>query len=74
MQIGGGWVRVVGYGGGWVEMVMGGSLVVGRSTGDGRIGGGRIGGGESVVVPISVLICFCLCFFVLVVDSAVVVG
>ena len=28
--------------------------------------------GESVVVPISVLICFCLCFSALVVDSAVV--
>ena len=69
MQIGGGWVRVVGYGGGWVEMVMGGSLVVGRSTGD-----GRIGGGESVVVPISILICFFFCFSVLVVDSAAVVG
>ena len=39
-QIGGGWVRVVGYGGGWVEMVMGGSVVVGGSVGDGRIGGG----------------------------------
>ena len=35
MQIGGGWVRVVGYGGGWVEMVMGGSVVVGGSAGDG---------------------------------------
>ena len=69
MQIDGGWVWVVGYGGGWVEMVMGGSLVVGRSTGD-----GRIGGGESVVVPISVLICFYLCFSVLVVDSAAVMG
>ena len=28
--------------------------------------------GESVVVPISVLICFCLCFSALVVDSAAV--
>ena len=37
-QIGGGWVRVMGYGGGWVEMVMGGLV------GDGWIGGGRIGG------------------------------
>ena len=74
MQIDGGWVRVVGYGGGWVEMVMGGSVVVGGSAGDGRIGGGRISDDESVVVPISVLICFCLCFSVLVVDSAAVVG
>ena len=37
-QIGGGWVRVVGYGGGWVEMVMGGSGVVGGLAGDGRVG------------------------------------
>ena len=74
MQIGGGWVRVVGYGGGWVEMVMGGSVVVGGSAGDGRIGGGRISDGESVVVPISFLICFFFCFSVLVVDSAAVVG
>ena len=29
--------------------------------------------GESVVVPISVLICFCLCFSALVVDSVAVV-
>ena len=43
-------------------MVMGGSVVVGGSTGDGRIGDGK-----SVVVPISILICFCLCFSVLVV-------
>ena len=55
-------------------MVMGGSMVVGGSTGDGRIGGGRIGDGKSVVVLISVLICFCLCFSILVVDSAMVVG
>ena len=74
MQIGGGWVRVVGYGDGWVEMVMDGSVVVGGSAGDGRIGGGRISDGESVVVPISVLICFCLCFSVLVEDLATVVG
>ena len=73
-QINGGWVWVVGYGGGWVEMVMGRSVVVGGSASDGRIGGGRIGDGKSVVVPISVLICFCLCFSVLVVDSAAVVG
>ena len=59
----------VGYGSGWVEMVMGRSVVVGGSTGD-----GRISDGESMVVPISVLICFCLCFSVLVVDSAAVVG
>ena len=59
----------MGYGGGWVEMVMGRSVVVGGSTGD-----GRISDGESMVVPISVLICFCLCFSVLVVDSAAVVG
>ena len=39
-----------------------------------RIDGGLINDGESVVVPISVLICFCLCFSVLVVDSAAVVG
>ena len=65
----------MGYGGGWVEMVMGRSVVVGGSAGDGRIiGGGRISDGESVVMPISVLICFCLCFSVLVVDSAAVVG
>ena len=50
-------------------MVMGGSVVVGGSAGD-----GRISDGESMVVPISVLICFCLCFSVLVVDSAAVVG
>ena len=75
MGNGSGWVRVVGYGGGWVEMLMGGSVVVGGSAGDGRIiGGGRISDGESVVMPISVLICFCLCFSVLVVDSAAVVG
>ena len=66
-QIGGGWVRVVGYSGGWVEMLMGESVVVGGSA------GGRIGDGELVVVPISVLICFCLCFSVLMVDSTVVV-
>ena len=36
----------MGYGGGWVEMVMGRSVVVGGSAGDGRIGGGRIGGGR----------------------------
>ena len=30
----------MGYGGGWVEMVMGRSVVVGGSAGDGRIGGG----------------------------------
>ena len=42
--------------------------------GDGRIGGGRISDGESVVVPISILICFFFCFSVLVVDSAAVVG
>ena len=63
----------MGYGGGWVEMVMGKSVVVGGSAGDGQIGGGRISDGESVVVPISVLICFCLCFSVLVVNSAAVV-
>ena len=63
----------MGYGGGWVEMVMGRSVVVGGSAGDGQIDGGRISDGESVVVPISVLICFCLCFSVLVVDSAAVV-
>ena len=57
----------MGYGGGWVEMVMGGSMEVGGSASDGRIGGGQIGDGKSVVVPISVLICFCLCFSVLVV-------
>ena len=61
------WVMVVGYGGGWVEMVMGRSVVVGGSAGDGQIGGGRIGDGELMVVLISVLIYFCLCFFVLVV-------
>ena len=54
-------------------MVMGGLVVVGGSTGDGQIDGGRISDGESVVVPISVLICFCLFFSVLVVDSAAVV-
>ena len=43
--------------------------VVGGSAGD-----GRISDGESVVVPISVLICFYLCFSVLVVDSAAIVG
>ena len=64
----------MGYGNGWVEIVMGGSVVVGGSVGDGRISGGRISDGESVVVPISVLICFCLCFSVLVVDSTAVVG
>ena len=81
MGYGSGWVRVVGYGGGWVKMgrsVVGGFglwvMAVGGSAGDGRIGGGRISDGESVVVPISVLICFCLCFSVLVVDSAAVMG
>ena len=49
-------------GGGWVQLVMGGSVVVGGSAGDGRIGDGK-----SVVVPIFVLIYFCLCFSVLVV-------
>ena len=49
-------------------------MAVGGSAGDGRIGGGRISDGESVVVPISVLICFYLCFSVLVVDSAAVMG
>ena len=49
--------------------MMGRSVVVGGSAGD-----GQISDGESVVVPISVLICFCLCFSVLVVDSAAVVG
>ena len=68
------WVMVVGYGSGWVEMVMGRSMVVGGSAGDGRIGGGRIDDGESMAVLIFVLIYFCLCFFVLVVDSAVIVG
>ena len=43
-------------------MVMGGSVVVGGSAGD-----GQIGDGESMVVPISILICFCFCFSVLVV-------
>ena len=38
----------MGYGGGWVEMVMGRSVVVGGSAGDGRIGGGRIGGGADL--------------------------
>ena len=52
----------MGYGGGWVKMVMGRSVVVGGLAGD-----GRIGDGELMVVPISVLIYFCLCFFVLVV-------
>ena len=79
-QIGGGWVQVGGYGGGWVEMgrsmvggfglwvmAMGRSVVVGGLASDGQIDGGRISDGESVVVPISVLICFCLCFSVLVV-------
>ena len=55
-------------------MVMGGSVVVGGSAGDGRINGGQINDGELVVVPISVLICFCLYFSILVVDSVVVVG
>ena len=49
-------------------------MVVGGSAGDGQIGGGQINDGESVVVPISVLICFCLCFSILVVDLATVVG
>ena len=40
---------------------------MGGSAGDGRIGGGRIDDGELMVVPICVLIDFCLCFFVLVV-------
>ena len=68
------WVMVVSYGGGWVEMVMGGSVVVDGSTGDGRISGGQIGDGESVVVPIFILVCFYLCFSVLVVDLAAIVG
>ena len=49
-------------------------MVVGGSASDGQIGGGQINDGESVVVPISILICFCLCFSILVVDLAVVVG
>ena len=57
----------MGYGGGWVEMVMGRSVVVGGSAGDGQIGGGQISDGESVVVPISILIYFCLCFSIFVV-------
>ena len=48
-------------------------MVVGGSASDG-LDGGQINDGESVVVPISVLICFCLCFSILVVDLAVVVG
>ena len=39
-QISGKWIQVVGYGGGWVEMVMGRSVVVGGSAGDGQISGG----------------------------------
>ena len=42
-------------------------MVVGGSAGDGRIDGGQINDGKSVVVPISVLICFCLYFSILVV-------
>ena len=42
-------------------------MVVGGSVGDGRISSGRIGDGKLIVVSISVLICFCLCFSVLVV-------
>ena len=57
-------------GGGWVEMVMGGSVVVGGSAGD-----RRISDGESVVVPISVIICFFFFFgFDLMVDSVAIVG
>ena len=48
-------------------------MVVGGSASDG-LDGGQINDGESVVVPISVLICFYLCFSVLVVDSAAIVG
>ena len=48
-QINGGWVWVVGYGSGWIEMVMDGSVVVGESVGDGRIGGGGFCCAKSVV-------------------------
>ena len=42
MQIGGGWVRVVGYGGEWVEMVMGGSVVVGGRLVMGKLVVGKL--------------------------------
>ena len=68
-QIGGGWVRVVGYGGGWVEMVMGGSVVVGGSAGD-----GRIGGGADLCSDLFLFLFFCFGGCDLMVDSTVFVG
>ena len=69
-QINSGWVWVVGYGGGWVEMMMDGSMVLGESVGDGRIGGGQISGCGWVspvpppILVVLVVFCFCFVFFV----------
>ena len=70
-QIGGGWVRVVGYGGGWVEMVMGGSVVVGGSVGD-----GRISGGADLCFDLFLFLFLFFCFggFDLMVDLVAIVG
>ena len=57
----------MGYGGGWVEMVMGRSVVVGGSTGD-----GRIGGGVDLFSDLFLFFCFGGCD--LMVDLAMVVG
>ena len=59
----------MGYGGGWVEMVMGRSVVVGGSAGDGRISGGA---DLCFDLFLSLFLCFGSCD--LVVDSAAVVG
>ena len=64
----------MGYGGGWVEMVMGRSVVVGGSAGDGRIGGGRIDGGADLCSDLFLSLLFCFGGCGLVVDLAVIVG
>ena len=65
-QIGGGWVRVVGYGGGWVEMgrsVVGGFglwvMAVGESVAVGGSTGGRIGGGADLCSDLFLSLFFC---------------
>ena len=59
----------MGHGGGWVEMVMGRSMVVGGSAGD-----GRISGGTDLCFDLFLSLFFCFGSCDLVVDSAAVVG